>query len=161
MADTQGPIKVQKEKSPALAAFLAIFPGMGAMYNGNIIKGITYMLVFAVLIVLTDNANDPDAAVFGMLIAGFFIYQIIDSYNEAGKINQNVLAEENPASDREDLSLFSAIVVLVIGIVFQLANFDLVTYRQVTRLWPLVLIIFGIKIVFNYFKKEENKNGKS
>jgi hypothetical protein len=161
MADIQGSTKGQKEKSPSLAAFLAIFPGMGAIYNGNIIKGITYMLVFAVLIVLTDNANEPDAVVFGLLIAGFYIFQIIDSYNEAGKINQNVLAEENPASNREDLSLFAAIVVLVIGIVFQLANFDLVTYRQVTRLWPLVLIVFGIKIVFNYFKKEESKNGKS
>jgi hypothetical protein len=153
--------KVQKEKNPALAAFLAIFPGMGAIYNGNIIKGIAYMLIFAVLIVLTDNANEPDAVVFGLLIAGFFIFQIIDSYNEAGKINQNILAEENPASQKEDLSLFSAITVLAIGIVFQLANFDLLTYRQVTRLWPLVLIVFGIKIVYDYFKKEEKKNGKS
>jgi len=161
MDKNQEAIKVQKEKSSSLAAFLAIFPGMGAIYNGNIVKGITYMIVFAVLIVLTDNASDPDAVVFGLLIAGFYIFQIIDSYNEAGKINQNVLAEENPASDKEDLSLFSAITVLVIGIVFQLANFDLITYRQVTRLWPLVLIVFGIKIVFNYFKKEEKKNGKS
>jgi hypothetical protein len=47
------------------------------------------------------------------------------------------------------------------GIVFQLRNFDLITFRQVTRLWPVVLIVFGIKIVYNYFKKEENKNGKS
>ena len=69
--------------------------------------------------------------------------------------------KQNPSSYKEDLSLFSAIIVLVIGIVFQLANFDLITYRQVTRLWPLVLIIFGIKIVYNYFKREENKNGKS
>jgi TM2 domain-containing membrane protein YozV len=161
MDNNQKLLTEQKEKSPALAAFLAIFPGMGAIYNGNIIKGITYMLIFAVLIVLTDNASEPDAVVFGMLIAGFFIFQVIDSFNEAGKINQNVLAEENPASYKEDLSLFSAIVVLLIGVVFQLANFDLITYRQVTRLWPLVLIIFGIKIVYNYFKREENKNGKS
>jgi hypothetical protein len=100
--------KDQKEKNPSLAAFLAIFPGMGAIYNGNIIKGITYMLIFAVLIVMTDSANEPDAVVFGLMIAGFFIFQILDSYNEAGKINQNVLAEENPAKYKEDLSLFSA-----------------------------------------------------
>ena len=161
MANNQGLSKGQKEKNPSLAAFLAIFPGMGTIYNGNIIKGITYMLIFTILIVLTDNAQDPDAVVFGLMIAGFFIFQIIDSYNEASKINQNILAKENPASYKEDLSLFSAIIVLMIGIVFQLANFDLITFRQVTRLWPLVLIIFGIKIVYNYFKREENKNGKS
>lgn len=161
MANNQGLSKDQKEKNPSLAAFLAIFPGMGAIYNGNIIKGITYMLIFTILIVLTDNAQDPDAVVFGLMIAGFFIFQIIDSYNEATKINQNVLNEQNPSCYKEDISLFSAIIVLVIGIVFQLANFDLITFRQVTRLWPLVLIIFGIKIVYNYFKREENKNGKS
>ena len=161
MANNQGLSKGQKEKNPSLAAFLAIFPGMGAIYNGNIIKGITYMLIFTILIVLTDNGQDPDAIVFGLMIAGFFIFQIIDSYNEATKINQNVLNEQNPSRYKEDLSLFSAIIVLVIGIVFQLANFDLITFRQVTRLWPLVLIIFGVKIVYNYFKREENKNGKS
>jgi hypothetical protein len=161
MANNQVQGKGQKEKNPSLAAFLAIFPGMGAIYNGNIIKGITYMLIFTILIVLTDNAQEPDAVVFGLMIAGFFIFQIIDSYNEASKINQNILAEENPTCCKEDISLFSAIIVLVIGIVFQLANFDLITFRQVTRLWPLVLIIFGIKIVYNYFKREENKNGKS
>ncbi|MCX6557915.1 MAG: DUF5668 domain-containing protein [Candidatus Aminicenantes bacterium] len=161
MANNEEANKVQKEKNPSLAAFLAIFPGMGAIYNGNIIKGITYMVIFAVLIVLTDNANDPDAIVFGLMIAGFFIFQVLDSYNEAGRINKNVLAEESPASQKEDLSLFASITVLVIGIIFQLVEFDVLTYRQVTRLWPLVLIIFGIKIVYNYFKKEESKNGKS
>ena len=161
MDNNQGLNKDQKEKNPSLAAFLAIFPGMGAIYNGNIIKGITYMLIFTILIVLTDNAQDPDAIVFGLMIGGFFIFHIIDSYNEATKINQNVLNEQNPSGYKEDLSLFSAIIVLMIGIVFQLVNFDLITFRQVTRLWPLVLIIFGIKIVYNYFKREENKNGKS
>jgi len=161
MDNNQGTNKVQKEKNPSLAAFLAIFPGMGAIYNGNIIKGITYMLVFAVLIVLTDNAHDPDAVVFGLMIGGFFIFQIIDSYNEAAKINQNSMEEKDPSTAKEDISLFSAIIVLGLGIVFQLRNFDLISYRQVTRLWPLALIIFGIKIVYTYFKREENSNGKS
>lgn len=152
--------KGSKEKNPSLAAFLAIFPGMGAIYNGNLLKGITYMLLFAVLIVLTSNANDPNIVVFALMIAGFYIFQIIDSYNDAGKINQNVLAEDNPAGSKEDISLFSAIMVLVLGIIFQMVNFELLTYRQVTRFWPLVLIAFGIKIVFNYLNREENNNGK-
>lgn len=150
----------RKEKNGSLAAFLAIFPGMGAVYNGNFLKGITYMLIFAVLIVLTSNAHEPDAVVFGLMIAGFYIFQIIDSYNDAGRINQNLAPGEEAARPREDLSLFSAVVVLVLGIIFQLANFDLLTYRQVTRLWPLALIAFGVKIVFNYFKREEHIHGK-
>jgi len=149
-----------REKNPSLAAFLAIFPGMGAIYNGNLLKGITYILIFAVLIVLTDHAQDPDSVVFGLMIAGFYIFQIIDSYNEASRLNKGGLSESGQAEGKEDLSLFSAIAVLIIGALFQLVNFDLLTFRQVTRLWPLALIAFGIKIVFNYFKREENNNGK-
>lgn len=148
-----------REKNPSLAAFLAIFPGMGAVYNGNFVKGLTFMLVFAVLIVLTSNAYGADSAVFGLMIAGFYIYQIIDSYNEAGALNRAERAEESPAAG-EELSLFSAVAVLVIGVLFQLVNFGLLSFRQVTRLWPLALIAFGIKIVFDYYKREEGGHGK-
>jgi len=149
-----------KEKSPSLAAFLSIFPGIGSIYNGNFFKGVTYMLLFAVLIVLTSNAHATDGFVFGLMIAGFYIFQIIDSYNEAGKINQNIHGVANPVVNKEDFSLFSAIAVLLVGLIFQLANFDILTYRQVTRLWPLALIAFGVKIVFNYFKHEDYTNDK-
>jgi hypothetical protein len=149
-----------REKNPSLAAFLAIFPGMGAIYNGNFLKGITYILVFAVLIVLTDNAQDPDSVVFGLMIAGFYIFQIIDSYNEACRLNRGGSSGNGQAEGKEDLSLFSAVAVLVIGVLFQLVNFDVLTFRQVTRLWPLALIAFGIKIVFDYTKREEKHNGK-
>jgi len=160
MDSNQASGSVQKGKNPSLAAFLAIFPGMGAVYNGNFLKGITFMLIFAVLIVLTSNAQDPDEVVFGLMIAGFYIFQIIDSYNEASRINQAPKPGDASSDVKEDISLFSAIVVLVIGIIFQLANFDLLTYRQVSRLWPLALIAFGIKIVFSYFKREGRNNGK-
>jgi len=148
-----------REKNPSLAAFLAIFPGMGAVYNGNFVKGLTFMLVFAVLIVLTSNAAGADSAVFGLMIAGFYIYQIIDSYNEANALNRAGQAGESPAAG-EELSLFSAVAVLVIGVLFQLVNFGLFSFRQVTRLWPLALIAFGIKIVFDYYKREEGGHGK-
>lgn len=152
--------KGQKDRNPSLAAFLAIFPGMGAVYNGNILKGITYMLIFAVLVVLTSNAQSSDEVVFGLMIAGFYIFQIIDSYNEASRMNQYISREGGQPAGKENLSLFSAISVLVIGILFQLANFDILTFRQVTRLWPFVLIVFGIKIIFNYFKREGKNNGE-
>ena len=148
-----------REKNPSLAAFLAIFPGMGAIYNGNFVKGVTYMLIFGVLIALTDNAVGSDSAVFGLMIAGFYIFQIVDSYNEAARLNRGgALSPARPGGG--DLSLFSSVVVLAIGVLFQLVNFDVLTFRQVSRLWPLALIAFGIKIVFDYYKREEKHNGK-
>jgi len=159
MASNMNSSGAARGKNPSLAAFLAIFPGMGAVYNGNFVKGITFIIVFAVLIVLTSNAYGADSAVFGLMIAGFYIYQIIDSYNEASALNKGG-AGDKASAEREELSLFAAIVVLVIGVLFQLVNFGLLSFRQVTRLWPLALIAFGIKIVFNYYKREEGGHGE-
>lgn len=160
MANNADTGKELPNKNPSLAAFLAIFPGMGAIYNGNLLKGVTSMLIFGVLIVLTSHANSTDSVVFGLMIAGFYIYQIIDSYNEACELNKGGQIADGPARGGEDLSLFSSVFVLVIGVLFQLVNFDLLSFRQITRLWPLALIAFGIKIVFNYYKHEETNHGK-
>ena len=148
----------KREKNPALAAFLSIFPGAGAFYNGNLLKGIAYVLVFVILIILADNARQADGAVFGLMIAGFYIFQIVDSYNEAGRINQTVSARgAGSKKAREDVSLFAAILVLAVGIIFQLANLDIITYRDITRFWPLILIAFGARAVVGYF---ENRGGQ-
>ncbi len=160
MADDARTGREMRDKNPSLAAFLAIFPGMGAVYNGNIVKGITYMLIFGVLIALTSNAAGSDSAVFGLMIAGFYIFQIVDGYNEAVRLNRGGAASPARAGGGQDLSLFSSIVVLAIGVLFQLVNFDVLTFRQVSRLWPLALVAFGIKIVFDYYKREEKHNGK-
>jgi TM2 domain-containing membrane protein YozV len=155
------PREFKKEKNPALAAFLSIFPGAGAFYNGNLFKGIAFVLVFVILIILTDNAQSADEVVFGLMIAGFYIFQIVDSYNEAVRINKTGFSQEECGREpKEDVSLFSAVLVLAIGILFQLANLDIITYREITRFWPLILIIFGIKAVVGYFEKEEDKNGQ-
>ena len=149
----------KRERNPALAAFLSIFPGVGSFYNGNVLKGIAYVLVFVILIILADNAHQADGAVFGIMIAGFYVFQIIDSYNEAGRINRTASARGAGSEEvREDVSLFTAILVLAIGIIFQLANLDIITYRDITRFWPLILIAFGAKAVIGYFKKKEDNN---
>jgi len=158
MAEKKQVESSRKEKNPALAAFLSIFPGVGAIYNGNILKGITQMLIFAMLIILTDHAHYSDEVVFGLMIAGFYVYQIVDSYNEASRLNRAAVQSEEEARPKEDVSLFSAVAVLLLGILFQLANLDLITYRQITRFWPLILIILGIRIVFKYFKDKEEKD---
>jgi hypothetical protein len=160
MDNTPNSNRAPSEKNPSLAGFLAIFPGMGAIYNGNLLKGVTYVLIFAVLIVLTSNARDADSVVFGLMIAGFYVFQIIDSYNEASRMNREPLTESGRDGGTENLSLMASIIVLIIGVLFQLVNFDLLTFRQVSRLWPLMLIAFGVKIVFDYFKREEKDDGK-
>jgi hypothetical protein len=64
--------------SPALAALLGLIPGVGAMYNGQFLKGLVHVAIFAVLV----SAADVNG-IFGLFIAGWVFYQVFDAYHTA------------------------------------------------------------------------------
>ena len=158
MAETK---QVQTEKNPVGAAVLsAIFPGVGFFYIGNAVKGIAYILIFASLIVLeVESRRAGEHVVFGLMIAGFYIFQIFDSYNEAKKASSR---EEAATNGREQLSLFGSVLILVVGIFFQLAELDIIRYRDIVKFWPIILIALGARFIYTYSlsaKEEESESG--
>ena len=64
--------------NPGLAAFLGLIPGVGAMYNGQFIKGLVHVFIFAVLVSAAHVYG-----VFGIFIAGWICYQVFDAYHTA------------------------------------------------------------------------------
>jgi hypothetical protein len=66
------------EPNPGLAALLGFIPGVGAMYNGQYAKGVVHLIVFAILVSLAD-----DHAIFGLFIAGWVCYQVIEAHHTA------------------------------------------------------------------------------
>jgi TM2 domain-containing membrane protein YozV len=64
--------------NPVLAAFLGLIPGVGAMYNGQFLKGLAHVLIFAVLVSASHVFG-----VFGLLVAGWVFYQVFDAYHTA------------------------------------------------------------------------------
>jgi Domain of unknown function (DUF5668) len=64
--------------SPGLAAFLGLIPGVGAMYNGQFLKGLVHVVIFAVLVSASHVFG-----LFGLLIAGWVFYQVFDAYHTA------------------------------------------------------------------------------
>ncbi len=64
---------------PMLGGLLGIIPGVGAMYNGQYAKAIAHVVIFAVLVSLSDHAS----GVFGILVAAWVVYQIFDAYQTA------------------------------------------------------------------------------
>jgi Domain of unknown function (DUF5668)/B-box zinc finger len=66
------------EPNPGLAALLGFIPGVGAMYNGQYAKGVVHLVVFAILVSLAD-----DHGVFGIFIAGWVFYQVIEAHHTA------------------------------------------------------------------------------
>lgn len=64
--------------NPGLAAFLGFIPGVGAMYNGQFVKALVHVLVFAILVSLADQHG-----VFGLFIAAWVFYQVFDAHQTA------------------------------------------------------------------------------
>lgn len=64
--------------NPNLAAFLGLFPGVGAMYNGQFFKGMVHVVIFAVLVTLTDRYN-----IVGIFVAAWILYQSFEAFHTA------------------------------------------------------------------------------
>jgi TM2 domain-containing membrane protein YozV len=147
-------------KSPFLAGLLsALFPfGVGTFYNGETVKGLIYLVVFAGLVTLQHHAGSQPFA--GLILAGFYFFQIIDSVSVANRINRRALVGQEVA-DEEVLpseavksgSVFWGILLIVIGAVLLLGNFEVISYRAIFDLWPVVVIVIGAKLIFDYFSK--------
>jgi hypothetical protein len=57
---------------------LGLIPGAGAMYNGQFFKGLIHVVVFAVLISITERYP-----LFGLFIAAWILYQSFEAFHTA------------------------------------------------------------------------------
>ena len=73
------PVVPQGEPNPVLAGLLGLIPGVGAMYNGQFAKGVIHLIIFVILVSLTDDVN----GIFGLFVAGWVIYQAFEAYHTA------------------------------------------------------------------------------
>ncbi len=64
--------------NPGLAFLLGFIPGVGAMYNGQYAKGVVHLIVFAVLVSLSDQNG-----IFGLFVAFWIFYQAFEAYHTA------------------------------------------------------------------------------
>lgn len=67
------------EPSPVLAGILGFIPGVGAMYNGQFAKGIVHLIIFVVIVSLSENVN----GIFGLFVAGWMFYMAFEAYHTA------------------------------------------------------------------------------
>lgn len=64
--------------NPSVATLLGFIPGVGAMYNGQFVKALVHVLVFVILIGISDNHP-----IFGLFIAAWVFYQVFDAHQTA------------------------------------------------------------------------------
>src|SRR5262249_24715171 len=72
--------------SGAIAFMLGLFPGLGAVYNGEYNKALIHVVVFTALVFGLANSDDLSAGaivVLSLLLAGFVFYMAFDAMRVA------------------------------------------------------------------------------
>lgn len=151
--------------SPGLAGVLAgFFPfGVGAVYNGQYAKGLAHMLIFIALVFgiqQADSGNGAFGPVFGLTLAAFYFYQIIDAVRSAHAIRAGLpapdpfgLAKAFGSGERVDFNKVpvGALVLIGLGVLFLLNTMGLFHAYWIHRLWPLILIAIGVWLFIKRF----------
>ncbi|MCL6480526.1 MAG: DUF5668 domain-containing protein [Firmicutes bacterium] len=125
--------------SPTVAALLGLIPGLGAVYNGQYMKALFHLIIFAGLITLAGHVN-----VFGLFVVAFYVYMPIEAYQTA---RARLLGEpvKDPFADLGSNQPIGALLLIAIGVLLLLDNLaGLSVWRWVENLWPIVLILIGV-----------------
>ncbi len=80
---------------PGLAGVLAgFFPfGVGQAYNGQYARGFVYLIVFIALVWATDHGGPADV-IFGLGLAAFWFFQLIDAVRSASALRAGLPAPD-------------------------------------------------------------------
>ena len=147
--------------NPVAATLLGFIPGVGAIYNGQVVKGLIHVLIFAGLIALSEHAE-----FFGILVAFFYFYMVWDAYATAKAIQErrplpdpfglgaqlptaeaSAPSSPGPGSEivrRGPHAPTAAIVLIALGVLFLLDNLGIFHWHWIGRMWPIILIVIGV-----------------
>jgi len=138
--------------NPVVAGILSILPGLGAVYCGEVMRGVMQISIYAALIFALTNFGGGLEPVFGLAIAFWYIYQIIDSVRLAqAKQRGTVAPDPFGLSSPEWVGSFratgkglpsGAMFLVFIGFLFLLGN--VFSFHFISRGWPLILVYLGV-----------------
>ncbi len=134
--------------SPGVALGLGFIPGVGAIYNGQVLKGMVQVLIFGSLIALNDRVHGPLDTIFGLGAAAFYFYMVIDSFHTAKAMR---LGKPTPEwfglGDLKMNAPIGAALLIGLGAMFLLDNLGIPVFREIGKFWPVLLILAGVLLL--------------
>ena len=143
------PVPGRAPSSPGVAFILGLFPGLGAVYNGEYNKALIHIVVFAAMIVgLSSDIGDGADVALSLLLAGFVLYMAFDAMRTA-KARSIGEASSDPLESWSKNRPVGPIILIALGALFLLNNFHWFPFDRLGRLWPLILIGAGVMMFRN------------
>ncbi len=139
--------------SPGLAFLLGLIPGVGAIYNSQYAKGLVHVVIFGLLVsIVSSDAAGGLEPLFDMLIAVWIFYMAFEAYHTARKRRLGQPVDEFssllPFRAQGVGSRVAPAVLIAIGVLFLLLNFEVIRLYQIMRFWPVILIAIGVYMLY-------------
>ena len=150
-----------RAKSPVLACFLSLFPGLGQIYVGHYQRGFLHGITFAGLIAFLSSFSDkefsPLIPLFAIFLAFFYLYNVIDAGRCAALYNE--MLQGGSLADLPKDELPGARGSLVGGVGMILGGFVLLMHTRmdwslewVEHWWPAAFILIGCWLLYKNFE---------
>lgn len=148
---------------PLLALMLGFIPGVGALYNGQLVKGLIHAVVFGLLVSITSSSHNGGLELlFGIMIAAWVFYMAFEAYHTAKRRREGGPVEEFSSlfDIRPTHGRFPAGAILLIGIGFILLldTTDMIDMDKLERFWPVGLIVFGLYMLYTRVAGDRQNN---
>jgi len=153
-ATTSQPTITDPGASPGLAFLLGFIPGVGAIYNGQYVKGLIHVVVMGLLIAIVSNdeVNGNLQPLFGMMIGVWVFYMAFEAYHTAKKRQLGQPVDEFssivPRHGQHSRFPLAPTVLIAVGLIFLLNNLDILRIGQIIRYWPIALIALGVYMLY-------------
>ncbi len=144
--------------SPPLAFILGWIPGVGAIYNGQYVKGLVHAVIFGLIVSLLNSVDNRASEPFlGILLAAFIFYMAFEAFHTAKKRQIGAPVDEwsslvtpSAAQGRfRSHAPIGPIVLIAVGVLFLLDTLNIIQFNEIGRFWPVLLIALGAIMLYN------------
>lgn len=168
---------------PGVAALLGFIPGVGAFYNGQYGKGFIHVLIFGTLIWAADHVSGifgigigafalympfeayqtAKAKLMGVAPPDPFGFNNVNLFSNAAQPAASGAPQEATAEGQlvpeegykgGSRAPVGALVLIGLGVLFLLSQFDWFRFDWIGKLWPLILIAIGVAVLMKRTGRE-------
>jgi hypothetical protein len=158
------PPVIVERKSPGLAGFLSMFPGLGHLYLGLYQRAFAFAGAFIIGIGMAHRRGE----FFGPLIAFVWFFAIIDAVRQAKAINRGYAAEGGFAGTPQlrkategTGSLTWGVILVGMGALWLADRYlDLERFWDLMGEWggPVAIMLLGLILIVTHVKKKRREN---
>lgn len=131
--------------NPATAAVLGVVPGLGAVYNGEYLKGFVHLAIFAGMVAILSSGDAGNwEPLFGIFLAVFVVYMPIEAYRTA-KAKMLGQPRTGPLDNLSADQPVGPVVLIGLGLVLLLNNLGVLNIGRLLHYgYPVALILLGV-----------------